>query len=760
MDRRRILWYPISGIDATQQIAGGDFIDTCWDATNVCVYEDNIVRSRTQFRLTGINLENASQIIQAEQVASLDGDPRTYTYVLTDIGLFRDSSLIYEYVTPTTARMAVFKNTIIIGFGEDTGDTIVILDPQDGSDVTVKTLGAVTIPFGAFGYPFVYDNPLLGAGSQTDFLTYVDSYNSTTNILTLIGSPTQAWAAGMKVMIHNRVIETGENTVYIGTIATVTDATHMVMSDDWDEDVEPPTVDFDPLVERTQGVAGVVQVMTRSEYIDFLNTVYGSFPDVNLTVYYKIQLLLSTTGTASTSRTADKAVVFKYFAANPVLKKIPVVWPTVPGFFEGASYPDDFDTVRIFRYDPRVTTEQVYRLVHEEAIEDMSPYVDGSYTFVDWTDDYTLISGAEETWVEDRNYPPVDEDGNIVGFRFVMFYANRLWGIWKTRVYYSEPYDRSSSFEYYGPLGLNYFEFTDNPVVLLNGVTSLYVVCSSSVWILGGTNPEAMIQRKVLDKIGAFNVDACLFHSGNLYSVTNDGRLYTVFGQSFGWMNRVNALLEANPGDDYKTVMEADGDNLWITRRGEEDVEPGDNEGVFELTAANQDGYAYHDGGTGHFDATSNGIALGHYEPGTYAITTFLYFPVVNIIRGSTIDSARIDFTGYTTRSAQTFSVKIYAAADGSPAVPTSYADIDALDLTTATVEWTPAGGWSAKAVRSSADITTVIQEIVDRPDWSYGNPMLLLLVGEDAPGFHVCTSYEVTSTDETYPTQKLYITV
>lgn len=71
--------------------------------------------------------------------------------------------------------------------------------------------------------------------------------------------------------------------------------------------------------------------------------------------------------------------------------------------------------------------------------------------------------------------------------------------------------------------------------------------------------------------------------------------------------------------------------------------------------------------------------------------------------------------------------IKIYANDVDDATAPTNETEFNALVLTTAAVDWDPAE-WTQLTWYDSPDITTVIQELVNRPGWTLGNHIQIVL--------------------------------
>ena len=103
----------------------------------------------------------------------------------------------------------------------------------------------------------------------------------------------------------------------------------------------------------------------------------------------------------------------------------------------------------------------------------------------------------------------------------------------------------------------------------------------------------------------------------------------------------------------------------------------------------------------------------------------FMRFDNVTIPSGATINNAYLqvyadsDGTGIAR-------LKVYGVDEDDAAAPTSEAEYNADPQTTASVDWD--GAWTQDTWEQSPNISTVIQEIVDRGGWASGNAMVLQL--------------------------------
>lgn len=102
----------------------------------------------------------------------------------------------------------------------------------------------------------------------------------------------------------------------------------------------------------------------------------------------------------------------------------------------------------------------------------------------------------------------------------------------------------------------------------------------------------------------------------------------------------------------------------------------------------------------------------------------------VNIPQGSTINNAFITFIPFNASQPGSPVTTIRGADEDNSARITSFADFDGRARTAASVAFSP-GAWTPGVPVNSPDITTVIQEIVDRP--SFAESALQLFWADDS---------------------------
>lgn len=133
--------------------------------------------------------------------------------------------------------------------------------------------------------------------------------------------------------------------------------------------------------------------------------------------------------------------------------------------------------------------------------------------------------------------------------------------------------------------------------------------------------------------------------------------------------------------------------------------------------------------GSGPSNGIWDGPLFGRYVPGVaYDCDMFLRFTSVNLPKLCTIDSATITLYNGVTRTSD-IGATIWGVDDDEAAMPTSLSEYAALVSTTATVAWTASSvEWLDSATKTTPDVKTIVQELVDRDDWDSGDTMLFIL--------------------------------
>jgi len=108
-------------------------------------------------------------------------------------------------------------------------------------------------------------------------------------------------------------------------------------------------------------------------------------------------------------------------------------------------------------------------------------------------------------------------------------------------------------------------------------------------------------------------------------------------------------------------------------------------------------------------------------------------FQNVQIPQGVTITSASIGFIADENGSAASTLTIDAQAVDSAPAMSTTSTNISGRTGTTAQVTWSPQA-WTSGDPYSTDDISTIVQELVNRAGWNSGNAMLFRTKSSAAP--------------------------
>jgi hypothetical protein len=147
--------------------------------------------------------------------------------------------------------------------------------------------------------------------------------------------------------------------------------------------------------------------------------------------------------------------------------------------------------------------------------------------------------------------------------------------------------------------------------------------------------------------------------------------------------------------------------------------------GTYIIRAGTDDA---HEHSTSYADTTSS-IWVGRTTAAAGYYSGFRFINV-DISPGATINSASLVFTQYTSDNSLLPVLLIGAHdVDNSPTFSSSDGPLDRSSaLTTSQIAWTPASV-AYNVEFSSPDITSVVQEIVDRAGWASGNAIAIILV-------------------------------
>jgi hypothetical protein len=126
--------------------------------------------------------------------------------------------------------------------------------------------------------------------------------------------------------------------------------------------------------------------------------------------------------------------------------------------------------------------------------------------------------------------------------------------------------------------------------------------------------------------------------------------------------------------------------------------------------------------------------------------TVGMRFTGIEVPQGATITAASVQFQVDETNSGPVSLLIRGQDADDTAAFTSATGNISSRPMTSASVAWSPAA-WTSVGARGedqrTPDLSEIIQEIVDRPDWASGNAMTIIVTGS---GERTAESYNGSS--------------
>ncbi len=131
---------------------------------------------------------------------------------------------------------------------------------------------------------------------------------------------------------------------------------------------------------------------------------------------------------------------------------------------------------------------------------------------------------------------------------------------------------------------------------------------------------------------------------------------------------------------------------------------------------------------------TQTEIYFGKCSTGL-GITSGFVFPNINIPHGAQIVSAQIQWVVDGTYS-DNIDITFYGEASGNAQIFSAGSMPTTRALTSTAIDWsiTSSDTWQSGNIRLSPDLRTIIEEIVNRPDWSSGNRLAVIAKGGFVP--------------------------
>jgi hypothetical protein len=148
----------------------------------------------------------------------------------------------------------------------------------------------------------------------------------------------------------------------------------------------------------------------------------------------------------------------------------------------------------------------------------------------------------------------------------------------------------------------------------------------------------------------------------------------------------------------------------------------------------------------GQMNLTSGDLELGELDTGFSpydwdGLTTIgLRFINVDIPQGATVIASNIQFTADSSNGTEPVELTIYGEAVGNalPYTDTAF-DLSTRTQTAASVVWTITEEWSTSSgedktdAQRTVDLSSIVQEIIDSPDWTPGNSINFFMVATGA---------------------------
>ncbi|MBW2966581.1 hypothetical protein KY342_05745 [Candidatus Woesearchaeota archaeon] len=164
------------------------------------------------------------------------------------------------------------------------------------------------------------------------------------------------------------------------------------------------------------------------------------------------------------------------------------------------------------------------------------------------------------------------------------------------------------------------------------------------------------------------------------------------------------------------------------------------------VSNGNDDAEEWLTGSPGYVKLDSSDLELP-YDPSDEPQLTGMRFRNIGIPQNATITYAHVQFTGEPSPGSGSPSLMIFGEdADNATIFSSTTYNITNRIMTSASVSWDPPS-WSsgsAGANERTPTISSIIQEIVNRPGWNSGNSLVILINGTgDASNYRRAESYE-----------------
>ncbi len=147
----------------------------------------------------------------------------------------------------------------------------------------------------------------------------------------------------------------------------------------------------------------------------------------------------------------------------------------------------------------------------------------------------------------------------------------------------------------------------------------------------------------------------------------------------------------------------------------------------------------------GSWSVTNAYIGVGYSTGSYYRMVTALRFPGVSTPRGSQITGAYLVLTAYPAVTSGTVVNSVFQGLAVDNAVPLAdYSSLLGQIKTNAIMPWQSIPPWNNEAQYSSPNLSSIINEIVNRPGWVQGNSLTIVWSDETDQTPHINASYRI----------------
>ena len=105
-------------------------------------------------------------------------------------------------------------------------------------------------------------------------------------------------------------------------------------------------------------------------------------------------------------------------------------------------------------------------------------------------------------------------------------------------------------------------------------------------------------------------------------------------------------------------------------------------------------------------------------------------FPGVTLPQGATITSSYIQFVANETQPHVTNLIFYGQAADNAPTFTTTKFNVSSRTKTQSSIAWNTIPVWTTEMNYQTPNLSSVIQEIINRPGWVDGNALAIIVTG------------------------------